>query len=255
MLVDSTCSKPTTLIQGELFAHTTNPSIPYSEKNTPRTYHDLVQLIKPNTNKRMVLTLTENRVSMFSANFTDSVIIKVRMHKQFLSAPEPILRCIQIYLSTRNTSAWKKIEGFVQTIQLDKPIRSANALSTQGRFYNLREIKHFINSVYFSNALSCRICWGRSFRRHHRTARKSIRYGAYHEQENLIRINPLLDDLRVPKTFLEYIVFHEMLHIAIPSEYRNCRWNHHTKQFKFVERNYPHLDKMTKLSKELLYLL
>ena len=48
-------------------------------------------------------------------------------------------------------------------------------------------------------------------------AGKSIRLGVYDHQTREIRIHPALDRPEVPRFFVEFIVFHEMLHQLFPS--------------------------------------
>ncbi len=71
----------------------------------------------------------------------------------------------------------------------------------------------------------------------------------------MIRINPLLDDERVAREFVRYIVFHEMLHAALPEEYRNGRRVDHGPVFRQMESRYPHIDSMRSMAKELLSVL
>ena len=47
--------------------------------------------------------------------------------------------------------------------------------------------------------------------------RKTIRLGSYSDLERLIRIHPTLDRKWVPRYFVAYVVYHEMLHHMIPA--------------------------------------
>ena len=47
--------------------------------------------------------------------------------------------------------------------------------------------------------------------------RRSIKLGSYSATERLIRVHPALDRPWVPRYFVSYIVYHEMLHHVIPS--------------------------------------
>ncbi len=70
-----------------------------------------------------------------------------------------------------------------------------------------------------------------------------------------IRIHPLLDDSRVPRTFVEYIVFHEMLHAVVPSDRSSGRRYDHPEAFRVLERSFPNLPEMKVLASELLRML
>jgi len=53
--------------------------------------------------------------------------------------------------------------------------------------------------------------------RRSREPRRAIRLGSYSSLERVIRIHPVLDRAWVPRYFVAYIVYHEMLHHMIPS--------------------------------------
>jgi predicted metal-dependent hydrolase len=55
---------------------------------------------------------------------------------------------------------------------------------------------------------------------------------------DIIRVSKILDDKRVPIYVLDYIVYHELLHIKHETVYRNCRRTVHTKEFKKDEKRY-----------------
>jgi len=64
--------------------------------------------------------------------------------------------------------------------------------------------------------------------------------GVYFHDQQVIRIHPALDDGRVPRYFVEMVVFHEMLHQTPPSEVdREGRRIVHGPQFRAEERRYP----------------
>lgn len=55
------------------------------------------------------------------------------------------------------------------------------------------------------------ITWGRQGR-----GRRSIRFGSYDFDRRLIRVHPSLDESWVPGYFVEFVVYHELLHAVIP---------------------------------------
>ena len=80
------------------------------------------------------------------------------------------------------------------------------------------------------------IGWGRA---PGRRRRKSIRLGVYDHQTREIRIHPALDHPEVPRFFVEFIVFHEMLHQLFPSSNGPGRRVHHPRAFRDRERAFP----------------
>jgi predicted SprT family Zn-dependent metalloprotease len=58
-----------------------------------------------------------------------------------------------------------------------------------------------------------------------------------------VRIHPILDDAFVPRFFLEYVVYHELCHAALPSVVgADGRLRHHTAEFHALERQFPRYD-------------
>lgn len=91
------------------------------------------------------------------------------------------------------------------------------AFAEQGRFFNLRRIFEKLNARYFRNRLKgYTIAWGRKRKQR---PRDSIVFGTIQEEDRMIRIHPLLDRSFVPGWFLDYVVFHEMLHAMVPDRY------------------------------------
>ncbi len=89
--------------------------------------------------------------------------------------------------------------------------------STEGRHFDLQTIFDRINRRYFRNRLrNYTITWGR---RRRQKPESYIVFGSIQEQDRLIRIHPLLDREFVPRWYVEYVVFHEMLHAFVPDKY------------------------------------
>lgn len=84
-------------------------------------------------------------------------------------------------------------------------------LETRGKYFDLQEIFDKLNREYFKGKILGCIVWGRRKSSSPRT-RKTIRLGINHVDEKVIVINRALDRDFVPRYFLEYIVYHEMLH-------------------------------------------
>lgn len=79
--------------------------------------------------------------------------------------------------------------------------------------------------------------------------------GVYDHLTRTIRIHPSLDRPEVPLFFVEYIVFHEMLHQAVPGKDTGSRKQHHGPEFRARERRYPEYARALTWEKENLNLL
>jgi hypothetical protein len=89
--------------------------------------------------------------------------------------------------------------------------------------------------------IDARITWGaRGARRRRRT---SIKMGSYSVEDRLIRIHPALDRRFVPRYFLEWIVYHEILHQVHDMPIVSGRRQFHTPEFVAQESNYEHYER------------
>lgn len=104
-----------------------------------------------------------------------------------------------------------------------------------GRVHNLQELYQKVNRRYFGGRLEVEVMWGRSGRGQRR---HSIDFGSYEQHLDLIRINPALDRPWVPAFFVEYILFHEMLHAAVGFRRRGGRRLLHPPEFLEKERRF-----------------
>jgi hypothetical protein len=113
------------------------------------------------------------------------------------------------------------------------PLQQQFEFPGEGRYFNLRAIFAKINTRCFCNRLrGYTIVWGR---RRRERPRNCIVFGTIQEEDRIIRIHPLLDRQFVPQWYLEYVVFHEMLHAFVPDRYDSAgrRIVHHA---GFLER-------------------
>ena len=67
--------------------------------------------------------------------------------------------------------------------------------------------------------------------------------GSYNAETSTIRINPLLDKKTVPAYFLEFVVYHEMLHAYLGIKTRNGRRSIHSREFRLHEKKFRHYAK------------
>jgi hypothetical protein len=208
------------------------------------------------------VTVTQNRVTMVSIAYPPMGPIRLRVHRAFLAAPLDVRIALKQYCRTRRKAAWTAVAAYARDIGEDPTERSrpkrrsSVAGRTKGRLFDLDQIFKDVNATFFSGRLKCGIEWGRDRNKQRRGRRsKSIRYGSWNPTTQTIRIHPRLDDARVPFEFVRYIVFHEMLHIVVPSELKNGRRIDHPPAYRKLEAQYPDFEQMKALSRELLDVL
>ena len=120
----------------------------------------------------------------------------------------------------------------------NRPVQRQFGFQAEGEFFDLREIFDRMNARYFNSALKrYKITWGR---RRKLPPREYFVFGTIQEQDRVIRIHPLLDQPFVPEWFLEYVVYHEMLHAIVPDvPLPSGRRRVHTEEFTRRERQFP----------------
>jgi SprT-like family len=105
-------------------------------------------------------------------------------------------------------------------------------LPAQGKHFDLGEIFARLNERFFKQELTCsRIGWSA---RHSRSV-----LGHYDPAHKTITISRSLDSPAVPDDVVEYLVFHEMLHIRFPLERHGSRRVMHSRAFRVAEKSYP----------------
>jgi hypothetical protein len=140
----------------------------------------------------------------------------LRLHHMFLAAPEEVLTALARFVSEGDAASSAILDRYIERNKalirrlpvsvLQKRLR----LDPFGDHHNLNRIFERLNSRYFKNRISATITYGPAPRS--RGPRKSIKMGSYSAESKVIRIHPALDHPRVPRYFVEWIVFHEMLH-------------------------------------------
>jgi hypothetical protein len=125
-----------------------------------------------------------------------------------------------------------------KVVQSRLPMQRQLNLEEGGRYFDLREIFDRLNARYFRSRLrGYKVVWGR---RRRQRPKEYFVFGTIQEEDRIIRINPWLDQRFVPLWFIEYILYHEMLHSVVPDEYtasgRRCV---HTEEFYRREREFP----------------
>jgi hypothetical protein len=118
------------------------------------------------------------------------------------------------------------------------PIQQQLQFAHEGRFFDLKAVFNKINARYFANSLKgYTITWGR---RRKLPPKRYFVFGTIQEEDRVIRIHPRLDASFVPQWFLEYVLYHEMLHAVVPEETTPTgRRRIHTKEFHRREQAYP----------------
>ncbi len=163
------------------------------------------------------LGVTDNRRRMVTRT-QERGALRVRLHMMFLDAPERIKEALVRYIARGDQDASLLVDAYIAAnsfrIRAERPV--LGPLKSRGRVHDLDAILRSLDSKYFGGAgAEVAITWGRRSSPL-RESRTSIKLGTYSATERLIRIHPALDQSWVPRYFVAYIVFHEMLHHLLP---------------------------------------
>ena len=195
---------------------------------------------------RVALAVTDNRYTMISVKREKGPLYRVRLHHMFLEADVPTVGALARYVTHNDAHASDHLGRFIDDNHVKirrarrrKPV--AVSLETRGQVHDLQDVYQVLNGRYFNSAIDARITWGQ--RNGKRRRRNSIKMGSYSVEDRLIRIHPSLDRLFVPRFFVEWIVYHEMLHQVHDIPLIAGRRIFHTPEFMQQEAAFEHFDR------------
>lgn len=183
-------------------------------------------------------------------------MLRVGLHHMFLGAPPPVLEVLVRYITAASGSE----EGRAMSVLIGRYIHENHhrlrasrpplqPLKSAGEVHDLLQLFRRVNERYFEGSHDALVTWGRASRSRgaevegRRASRRSIKLGSYSAVERLIRIHPALDKAWVPRYFVEYVLYHEMLHHVIPASRVCGRAVLHPPEFHEREREFHAYDR------------
>jgi hypothetical protein len=190
------------------------------------------------------LAVTDNRQRIISRT-TERGRVRLRVHMMFLDAPEAVQEALVSYVLLEDRQASRIVDRFIASnqhrIRASRPVRGP--LNTRGEVHDLLDTLGRLNARYLGGSVDdVLITWGRRTRPV-AGARHTIKLGSYSTSERLIRIHPVLDRAWVPRYFLAYVVYHELLHHVLPPTLEGGRSIVHSVEFLRREREYRYYDR------------
>ncbi|HLM00257.1 MAG TPA: hypothetical protein VK400_04315 [Pyrinomonadaceae bacterium] len=172
----------------------------------------------------------------------------VRIAEIFRDAPMPVQKSLASILVSKvlrkrvpradleNYQAFVKTET-IQTQAFENRRRRGRKVITtaKGDVYDLEEIFDRLNGVYFQNSMPKPVLtW---------SAQETFqRLGHHDSMHETLVVSKSLDDEKVPAYVVEYVVYHEMLHIKHPTVLRGGRRYNHTSAFRRDEKIFKYFD-------------
>jgi len=172
----------------------------------------------------------------------------IRLSDLLEGAPEPVLHAIAHILLAklyrkpvdRNRSA--RYRRYVASHEVASKARLLRQLrgrkhihSARGHHYHLEEIFDDLNRRFFHGLMGRpQLTWSRDHARN--------RLGHYDPAHNAIVISKVFDHPKIPRYVLEYILYHEMLHLKHPVKLRGSRRCIHSREFLEEENLFPQVN-------------
>lgn len=193
----------------------------------------------------------ELKIEFFAfANVNNTIRLRdgrllVRLSDLLEGAPDTILKAIahillaKIYrhpIDRGHAARYRKYLGsheIVRKAHLVRQMRGRKLLrSPRGHFYDLDTIFEDLNTRFFHGLMARpRMSWSQT------KTRRIL--GHYDPAHNAIIISRIFDHPAMPRYVLEYVVYHEMLHLKHPVKLRGSRRCVHSPEFQADEKLFP----------------
>jgi Protein of unknown function DUF45 len=114
----------------------------------------------------------------------------------------------------------------------------------RGEHFDLEKMFDELNAQYFAGALRRpHIGWS--------TRRWRRQFGCYDPGPNQILLNRRMDHARVPRVAVEYVLYHEMLHVKHPTRRSGCSLVSHSREFRAEEKRFAEFEQARKILDQL----
>jgi predicted metal-dependent hydrolase len=175
--------------------------------------------------------------------------ILVRLSDLLEGAPEAVLHAILHILVSKlyrkeidrgHAARYRRFTGsqaVAARMHLIRQMRGRKRVAgAQGRHFHLEKIFEDLNQRYFHGLMARpQMTWSANH------SRQSL--GHYDPAHNTIVVSRVFDRPGVPQYAIEYLIYHEMLHLRHPVKLRGSRRCVHSREFQAEEKLFPELEK------------
>jgi hypothetical protein len=173
--------------------------------------------------------------------------IRVSLSDLLEGAPEPVVRAIahillaKLYkkpIDSAQNLRYKRFASSAAVTRQTELIRGARGnkrfFGPEGRYYHLEEVFDSLNLRFFGGLLGRpELTWSEQM------AKRAL--GHYDAAHNTIVVSRVFDRPSSPRYAIEYLLYHEMLHLKHPVTRRGLRRCVHSRAFKAEEKLFPQL--------------
>jgi hypothetical protein len=100
---------------------------------------------------------------------------------------------------------------------------------TEQTHHHLASLAAEVHRTYFFKYPPLPVRWGQQISR---KRRRTIRLGSYNHRTSEIRIHPILNSPRIPRFFIQSVIYHEYLHHVLGARH-NRRFHQHERKFHY----------------------
>lgn len=176
----------------------------------------------------------------------------IRVSDLLVDAPESVLESLalillaKIYRRTVDEEHHALYRRFILESPMQERAKTARTARgrgprpavARGRWQDLDTNFDRLNAQYFGGKLERpRLAWS--------TTRSRRILGRYEATHHTVFISLFFDSPRIPDFVIDYVLYHELLHIRHPSRARDCRLVTHTPEFRAEERHFKDYKKAT----------
>jgi hypothetical protein len=171
-------------------------------------------------------------------------LLDVRMADTLAGAPEAVMEALAEILLSKlfrrpvpavSNDRYRRYlnrRDIRRSLDLVRQIRGRKRVQhPQGHCYNLEEMFEELNFKYFHGLMAQPVLgWSPNASR--------TMLGHYDPSHNAIVLSRILDRPETPRLAVEYVLYHEMLHLRHPVEHEGARRCVHTRAFKEAEKQF-----------------
>ena len=183
--------------------------------------------------------------------------LRVRISDLFEGAPAPVMEALAFILLSKlfrrpvarmyshRYRLYLNRKDVRRQMHLVRQMRGRKFLSDpRGASHDLIQIFEDLNARYFHGLMGRpQLGWSRG-------ASRSM-LGHFDPAHNAIVISRIFDSAAVPRLALEYVMFHEMLHLRYPVDHTGARRRVHTREFRQAEKEFERLQDAKEILKKL----